>query len=124
MVFMTIMALLFVQTLPLHAHNPHGHHQQLDQMGVLDKHEHHSEIHISSSDANDEEHGPATEIDLSAPAVIKNLKFSDTLVAVLTFFAFLLVPLLISSNRWPIILEAPFTTRGIAFRPPLRAPPL
>lgn len=123
MVFMAIMALLFVQTLNLHAHNPHGHHTQLDQMGMLDNHEHHSEIHIGSSNTNDEAHGPATEIDLSAKAIVKNFKFSDTLVAVLTFFAFLFVPLLVGGYRWSIGLEAPFTTRGTAFRPPLRAPP-
>src|SRR3569833_2889406 len=69
-VFMIIMALLFIQTLPLHVHSPHDHHKQLDQMGMLDKHERHSEIHVGSSDLNnEEEHGPATEIDLSADAV-------------------------------------------------------
>lgn len=124
MVFMTIMALLFIQTLPLHAHNPLGHHTQLDQMGMPDKHEHHSEIHIGSSDVNDEMHGPATEIKLSADVLVKNLKFNDAPVAVLIFFTLLFVPLLSGGYRWPINLEVPFTTRGIAFRPPLRAPPL
>jgi hypothetical protein len=125
MVFMTIMALLFIQTLPLHAHNPHGHHTQLDQMGMLDNHEHHSEIHVGSSDVNDEVHGPATEIKLSADVVVKNLKFGDApAIAVLTFFIILFVPLLTGGYRWPINLEVLFITRGIAFRPPLRAPPL
>lgn len=125
MVFMAVMALLFVQTLPLHVHSSHDHHKQLDQVGMLDNHEHHSEIHVASSDANnEEEHDPATEIDLSADAVVKNLKFSDTLVAVLFLSVILLVPLLVRAYYWPVNLEVSFTTRGIAFRPPLRAPPL
>ena len=123
---MIIMALLFIQTLPLHVHSPHDHHKQFDQMGMLDKHERHSEIHVGSSDLNnEEEHGPATEVDLSADAVVKNLKFSDTVVAVLfLYIIILLVPLLVRAHYWLANLEVSFTTRGIAFRPPLRAPPL
>ena len=124
MVFMAVMALLFVQTLPLHVHSPHDHRKQLDQVGMLDNHAH-PEIHVASSDANIEgEHDLATEIDLSADAVVKNLKFSDTLVAVLFLSVILLVPLLVRAYYWPVNLEVSFTTRGIAFRPPLRAPPL
>lgn len=123
MVFVTIVALLFVQGLPLHAHNPHDHHEQLDQMGMLGEHEHHVDIHVGSSDVNDEDHGPTTEIDLSAEAIVKNIKLVDVPGAALILFVVLFVPLLTSVNRWLITFESLFTTRSIAFRPPLRAPP-
>ena len=126
MIFLTIVALLFLQTLPLHTHSPHHdhHHEKLDQAGMLDEHEHHSEIHIASFDVNgDKDHGLATEIDLTAEAAVKNSNFNHTLVAILSFVVVLFVPFTISINRWSISLEFPFTTRGIAFRPPLRAPP-
>lgn len=122
MVFIAIMALLFAQALPLHAHNPHDRHNPPDRLGMPDKHEHHAATHIA--DVNDEAHGPATEIDLSTHAIIKNLKSSDTLIAVLTFIAILFVPLLINGNRWSIRPAAPLAAGGMAFRPPLRAPPL
>lgn len=120
-VFMAVMALLFAQTLPLHAHNAADHHQPLQQMGIP---EHHSEIHVATSDVNDKSHSTLSEIDLSAEAVVKRLTFNDSLLATLTFFAILFIPLLISTARWSATLQRPFTTRGIAFRPPLRAPPL
>ena len=123
MVFMTVITLLFVQSFALHGHDSDDHHGQIEQINVLDNHEHHAEIHAVFSNVNDEDHGISTEMDLSAETLIKNLKFNNTLTAVLTFFVILFVPLLINTHRWSISLASPFTTRGIAFRPPLRAPP-
>ena len=124
MLFMGIIALLFAQTLPLHAHNPQEHHKQLERMGVLDGHEHHSEIHIDIFDMDDEEHKSQNAIDLSAQAVVKNIKFSDLPVAALIILALLVIPLLCGARRWPAHYSYSLITRGIAFRPPLRAPPL
>ena len=124
MVFITLAALLFVQTFPLHMHGPHDHHPQLAQDGTLEKHEHHAEIHVASSDETDAAHGVATKIDLSAAAVVKNLKFSDAPIAIFAYLVVLFLPLPVNAHRWSMVLASPFTTRGIAFRPPLRAPPL
>ena len=123
-VFITLVALLFVQTFPLHMHGPHAHHPQFVQDGTLEQHGHHAEIHVASADETDAAHDVATKIDLSAAAVVKHLKFSDMLIAVFAFLAVLFFPLPVNAHRWSMVLASPFTTRGIAFRPPLRAPPL
>lgn len=122
MVFVSVIALLFMQTLPLHAHKPHDHPKQVDQMGMMDNHELHSRIHMVSTNVNDGMHSPAIEIDLSVEGIVKDLKFNGTL-AVLAFFIILLIPLLASKKYWLINRETPFITSSIAFRPPLRAPP-
>jgi hypothetical protein len=124
MVFTVLAALLFVQTFPLHMHGPHDHHPQTGQAGSADEHEHYAEIHTAASDETDAAHGAATKIDLSAAAVMKNLKFCDAPMAIFAFLAVLFLPLPINAHRWSMVLASPFTTRGIAFRPPLRAPPL
>jgi len=123
-VLISILALLFVQAMPLHAHSPHAHHDQLDPTLVLDAHDHHPEVHIWSSNASDNVHGPTTEIDLTGQAVIKNLKFDNTPLAIIFLLAVIFVTFIASGHRWSFNIESPFTTRGIAFRPPLRAPPL
>jgi hypothetical protein len=118
-VIMTITALLFVQTLLLHTHSPHDHSSQIS---VLDQH--HSEIHIAATDIDDHADELTNEIDLSAKAVVKNIKFSNMLLAVLTLFIIMFAPLLISNRAWLIKRETPFNSFSLLLRPPLRAPPL
>lgn len=121
MVFITLVALLFVRTIPLHTHNPHNHQDSSAQTSALD--EQHFEIHASAFEA-DQEHQVAAKIDLSADVLAKNLGFNSLLDAALTFFAILFFFTPTISNPWSVHFGLPVTTRGIAFRPPLRAPPL
>jgi hypothetical protein len=76
-------------------------------------------------DPVEDEHDAVSKIDLAAKAVVKNIKFSNPLLATLTLFAvILLMPLLISNKRWLINRETPFSNHSSLLRPPLRAPPL
>lgn len=119
--FMAITALLFVQTLGLHTHGLHDHHQHSGH--TTTKHQHQAEIHLAAADLQDDEHDVASEIDLSTKGVVKNIKFNHLLLAVLTLFIVLLLPLLISNRGWLIRRAPPFNSHTLLLRPPLRAPP-
>lgn len=121
--FMTITALLFIQTLGLHTHSLHDHQQHTGHTATTHQHLHQTETHLVAADLQEDEHDVASEIDLSAKGVIKNIKFNNLLLAVLTLFVVLLLPLLISNRGWLIRRAPPFNSHTLLLRPPLRAPP-
>jgi len=121
MVYFTIMALLFVQTLPLHSHSPHDHSHP--HLAGDTPHHHHAEIHIMPSDASDHIHGPDTEIDLSTDVLVKDIKPIDNLFVAIIFTIVLFAILLVGNRYRAIFLTSSFTSSGINFRPPPRAPP-
>lgn len=120
-VYITIMALLFVQTLPLHSHSPHDH-SHLNPADAS-QHTHHAEIHFMPSDANDDIHGPDTEIDLSADALVSDIKPSDNLFTAIILYIVLFTLLLVSSQHRSTFLTPSFSSNGTSFRPPPRASP-
>ncbi|TPW12849.1 MAG: hypothetical protein FD130_1683 [Halothiobacillaceae bacterium] len=124
MVLTTIMALLFVQVLPLHVHAPLFHHPPTASSAVAQEHEHTLEIHLAALTHDDAEHGPATEIDTAATVVVKNLKFGDLLAAVLLLTLVLLISPFVSGHRRRYDLNVAVITRSALLWPPLRAPPL
>lgn len=121
MVIFTVMALLFAQTLLLHTHGPHDHHNHSDHITALDHQ--HTEIHLAALDPDVEGDDLASEINLAAKAIVKNIKFNDLQFAVLTLFVVLLLPQPINNRRWLIKHETPFNSLATRLRPPLRAPP-
>ena len=118
MVILTIIALLSIQTQLFHTHAPHSHsgsHTDIDQ--------HHSEFHLGATDLNDDEHDVASEIDLSSKAVVKNIKFSASLLAVLAFIVILFVPSIISDQIRPTQQQTSTHNLNSFLRPPAHAPP-
>ncbi len=118
MVILTILALLSIQTQLFHTHAPHSHsasHADIDQ--------HHSEFHLGATDLNDDEHDVASEVDLSSKAVVKNIKFSASLLAVLALIVILFVPSIVSNQIRLVQQKSSINNPNPFLRPPAHAPP-
>lgn len=117
-VMLTIMALLSVQTQLFHTHSPHS---SFADQSVHDHH--HNQFHLAPIDLDDDEHDVASEVDLSSKGVVKTIKFSGSLLAVLAFMLLLFPPLPACRRAWPGQHNRPFNSFTPFLRPPLRAPP-
>ncbi len=120
MAYFTILALLFVQNLPLHSHLTHSQH---DSSALTEVAVDGASIHIMPSDTNDLLYGPDSEFELSSDGVVKNLKLNDTLFVALSFGIILFVTLLSRGQNYSSCFTAPLISRKVRFSPPLRAPP-
>ncbi len=118
--YFTILALLFVQNLPLHSHLTHNHYAPST---LAESAEGGAAIHIMPSDSNDLLYGPDSEFELSSDGVVKNIKLNDSLFITLFFSVVLFAALLNRGQYFSRYFTAPFTRRRACFTPPPRAPP-
>ncbi|MCF6218463.1 MAG: hypothetical protein L3J94_06865 [Gammaproteobacteria bacterium] len=121
MAYLTILALLFVQNLPLHSHLTHS--QQHDSAALEEPAEGGVSIHIMPSDTNDLLYGPDSEFELSSDGAVKNLKLNDSLFVMLLFGIILFVTLLSRGQEYSSCFTAPYSSQKARFTPPPRAPP-
>ncbi len=121
MVYITILALLFVQNLPLHSHITHS--QPHNSSTLAEPAEGGASIHIMPSDSNDLLYGPDSEFELSSDGVVKNLKLNDSLFVTLLLSMVIFATLLNRGQYFSRCFTTPFTSRRACFTPPPRAPP-